>query len=117
MALGFRSGMGAATRPITVQILKAEEPLQLNRSKVRPITGIPSLAHKCPRQTAQKALLFFRECGRFFSLTLPRKSGKVIKIKNAMTKPSTRPYPPFRELPLGARQQKDCAEFLSERLC
>ena len=42
--------------------------------------SIPPLANKCPRQSAQKGLLFFDDCGGFFSLTLARKSGKVIKI-------------------------------------
>ena len=50
------------------------------------------------------------------ALTLQGKSGKVNKT-NAMTKTSTRIHPFFRELPVGERQQKDCAEFLSERLC
>ncbi len=36
---------------------------------------------------------------------------------NAMTKHSTRTHLSYRELPVGARQQEDRAEYLSERLC
>jgi len=49
-------------------------------------------------------------------LTLSRRSGKLMEV-NAMTKTSMRYNPFFRELPFGARQQKERAEFLSERLC
>jgi hypothetical protein len=50
------------------------------------------------------------------ALTPRGRSGNIIEI-NAMTKTSKRPNPFFRELPFGARQQEDRAEFLSERLC
>ena len=50
-----------------------------------------------------------------YLLTLWLENGKV--NKNAMMKTSKRTCPSFRELPFGARQQKERAEFLSERLC
>jgi hypothetical protein len=59
-----------------------------------------------------------RLCPIYFekTLTLLKKSGKVIKNK----RDDENQYaliPFFRELPVGARQKKDRAEFLSERLC
>jgi len=49
-------------------------------------------------------------------LTLCQINGKVIK-KERDDENQYAPPPSDRELPFGARQQKDCAEFLSERLC
>jgi hypothetical protein len=66
-------------------------------------------------QNAQKPLLFFGKCGAGFSLTLMGKSGKVSDV-NAMRKISKRYHPSVRELPVGARQQKDSAEYISEWL-
>ena len=64
----------------------------------------------------KKEAYFFRDYGGLLPLTLLPKNDRVIEI-NAMTKTSTRPQPSTRELPVGVRQQKVCAEFLSERLC
>ena len=52
--------------------------------------GIPRLENICPRQSAQKGVVFFGECGWFYSLTLPGKNVKVIETKNTMKKTSTR---------------------------
>ena len=56
---------------------------------------IPPGANKCPCQSAQKDRAIFGDCGDCLSLTLLRKSGKVIKT-NTMMKTSTR-YHPFSE--------------------
>ena len=45
------------------------------------IPRIPSLKYICPRQSIQKGVVFFGNCGVLFSLTLCRKNGKVIKTK------------------------------------
>ena len=65
---------------------------------------------------AQNKTGFQLDYGGHFLLTLHGKNGKFIKI-NAMKKPSKRTHPTTRELPFGARQQEDRAEYLSERLC
>ena len=79
--------------------------------------GIPRLENICPRQSAQKGVVFFGECGWFYSLTLPRKNVKVIETKKHDEENQYALCPSVRELPFGARQQKICAEFLSEWLC
>ena len=77
--------------------------------------GIPPPVNRCPCQNAQKPLYFFGNCGAGFSLTLLGKSGKVNEV-NAMMKTSKRYHPSIRELPVGARQRKDGAEYISEWL-